>query len=163
MKCLIRKMSKKDINDVQNVAKESWHATYEGIIPREIQDNFLKHAYSDDMIEYRLKNSNMFVAEVEGEVIGFINFSSLNENNESELSAIYINPEYQGHGIGTQLLQTCTSALTKLKVIYLDVEKENNIGLSFYKKKGFEVVDEYDDNFDGHILRTLKMSLSKVR
>ena len=159
MKCLIRKMSKKDINEVQNVAKESWHATYEGIIPREIQDNFLKHAYSDDMMEYRLKNSYMYVAEVEGEVIGFINFSSLNENNESELSAFYINPEYQGHGIGTQLLQTCTSELTKLKAIYLDVEKENNIGLSFYKKKGFEVVDEYDDNFDGHILKTLRMKL----
>jgi len=159
MKYLIRKMSIEDIKEVQNVAKKSWHATYEGIIPREIQDNFLKHAYSDDMMEYRLKNSNMFVAEVEGEVIGFINFSSLNENNESELSAIYINPEYQGHGIGTQLLQVCTSELTKLKAIYLDVEKENNSGLSFYKKKGFEVVDEYDDNFDGHILKTLRMKL----
>ena len=159
MKYLIRKMSKEDIKDVQNVAKKSWYATYEGIIPREIQDSFLKHAYSDDMMEYRLKNSNMFVAEVEGEVIGFINFSSLNENNESELSAIYINPEYQGYGIGTQLLQICTSELTKLKAIYLDVEKENKSGLSFYKKKEFEVVDEYDDNFDGHILKTFRMKL----
>ena len=159
MKYLIRKMSNEDIKDVQNVAKKSWHATYEGIIPREIQDNFLKYAYSDEMMKYRLKNSYMYVAEVEGEVIGFINFSSLNENNESELSAIYIKPEYQGHGIGTQLIQVYISEFPKLEAIYLDVEKENNIGLSFYKKKGFKVVDEYDDNFDGHILKTLRMKL----
>lgn len=44
----IREMLKEDIKQVQDVAKISWNATYEGIIPVEIQENFLNGAYSDD-------------------------------------------------------------------------------------------------------------------
>ena len=33
MECKIRKMKKKDIPQVQQIAKTSWNHTYEGIIP----------------------------------------------------------------------------------------------------------------------------------
>lgn len=49
--------------------------------------------------------------------------------------------------------------LENLKEVYLDVEKDNTIGTNFYKAKGFKIVDEYDDNFDGHILKTVRMVL----
>lgn len=159
MSYVIRKMTKKDIVKVQDVAKKSWSATYEGIIPPEIQTNFLNAAYSDDMMEHRLKNSLLLVAEVEDTVIGFANYSPVNNKGEAELGAIYIYPEYQGMGIGTGLLQEGIKALSGVKAIYLDVEKENKIGKIFYEAKGFTVVGEFDDNFDGHILKTLRMVL----
>ncbi|AOC92143.1 hypothetical protein BARD7_02678 [Bacillus amyloliquefaciens] len=41
MKPMIRAMKASDIKQVRQVAERSWH-TYEGIIPRHIQDQFLK-------------------------------------------------------------------------------------------------------------------------
>ncbi|HBV23748.1 MAG TPA: GNAT family N-acetyltransferase [Jeotgalicoccus sp.] len=149
-----------DIEQVQAVAKESWHATYEGIIPREIQQNFLNGAYSDEMMERRMKHSLMLVAEAENTIAGFTNFTPVNQQGQTELSAIYLLSEYQGEGIGSALLKTGIEKLENLKEIQLDVEKENIIGTAFYKAKGFKIVDEYDDDFDGHILKTVRMELT---
>ena len=49
--------------------------------------------------------------------------------------------------------------LKSVKEIYIEVEKEYAIGKSFYEAKGFEVIKEYNDNFDGHILKTPQMRL----
>lgn len=149
-----------DIEQVQAVAKESWHATYEGIIPREIQQNFLNGAYSDEMMERRMEHSLMLVAEAENTIAGFANFTPVNQQGQTELSAIYLLPQYQGEGIGSALLNTGVKKLENLKEIQLDVEKENIIGTAFYKAKGFKIVDEYDDDFDGHILKTVRMELT---
>jgi hypothetical protein len=45
MKFNIREMNRGDIKQVQQVVKKSWNYTYDGIIPLEIQEGFLKSAY----------------------------------------------------------------------------------------------------------------------
>ena len=148
-----------DISQVQKIAKVSWNATYEGIIPLEIQDSFLKSAYNDEQMKLRLERSVIYVAEVEGQVVGFANYSPVRDGGEVELAAIYLHPDFQGLGTGTALLQRAVSELDGLKEIYINVEKDNTIGMNFYKAKGFEIVEEFDDNFDGHILKTVRMVL----
>lgn len=160
MSFLIREMVKSDIKHVQDVAKHSWHSTYDGIIPRDVQDNFLNLAYSDDMMEKRVKGSYVFVAEMDGNVVGFSNFSEVNDEGQSELSAIYLYQNCQGQEIGTALLEKGIEVLDDLKQIYIDVEKENTFGKTFYDAKGFKTIKEYDDPFDGHILKTVRMCLT---
>src|SRR5690625_3746695 len=155
----IRQMKKKDIQQVQQVAKTSWHSTYEGIIPREIQDRFLKVAYGDEMMNRRLKQSMMLVAEMDKKVVGFANYSFVNEVGMSELTAIYLYPTYQGQGIGTALLEEGIRRLHSVQEIHINVEKNNRIGINFYKAKGLQVVSEFDDEFDGHMLKTVRMIL----
>lgn len=162
MTVIIRSMDYTDINEVQRIAKVSWNATYEGIIPLEIQDNFLKSAYNDEQMKLRLERSVIYIAEVEGQVAGFANYSPVRDGGKVELAAIYLHPNFQGQGIGTTLLQQAVTELDGLKDIYINVEKDNTIGMNFYKAKGFEVVEEFDDDFDGHILKTVRMVL-KVR
>lgn len=159
MNLFIRKMQNDDIKQVQSVAKNSWHTTYKGIIPKEIQDNFLGLTYSDEMMKRRINESIILVAEIEERIVGFANFTEVNEAGQSELSAIYLHPNYQGKGIGSALLEEGIAALDRVKEIYLDVEKENEVGRTFYEAKGFIVVKEFDDNFDGHILKTVQMCL----
>ena len=159
MKYKIREMSVSDIPAVQNVAKLSWHDTYEGIIPRHIQENFLDMAYSTSMLEKRLSMTHMYVAEYSGKVTGFANFSKPDNQHISELTAIYILPDYQRLGIGLALLEYGISKLEKVRNIDVIVEKANIKGYNFYKKLGFEVLDEFEEDFDGHILKSLKMRL----
>ncbi|RSK28218.1 GNAT family N-acetyltransferase [Bacillus sp. HMF5848] len=155
----IRKMEEKDINQVQQVAIISWHTTYNGIIPVHVQDDFLRSAYSNEMLQHRLRNSLMLVSAVKDKIVGFANVSLLKEKMKAELAAIYIYPEYQGIGIGTQLLEEAIHCLSGVKEIYINVEKENTIGKTFYEAKGFKLIDEFDDNFDGHVLKTIRMRL----
>jgi ribosomal protein S18 acetylase RimI-like enzyme len=155
----IRKMQPKDTKQVQDVAKTSWNAIYEGIIPLEVQENFLKTAYNDERMKQRLERSFLFVAEIAGEVVGFANFSPVRESGKAELGAIYLYPEQQGKGIGSALLQKGIDDLYGIKEIYINVEKDNKIGKTFYEAKGFEVVKEFDDEFDGHTLKTVRMVL----
>jgi ribosomal protein S18 acetylase RimI-like enzyme len=159
MEFTIREMKHEDIKQVQNVAKTTWNSTYEGIIPLEIQENFLKSAYNDERMKQRLERSVLFVAEVESEIVGFANFSEVKEDRTAELGAIYLYPDQQNKGIGTALLQKGIEELEGVKEIYINVEKENKIGKTFYEAKSFEIVKEFDDDFDGHILKTVRMVL----
>lgn len=77
MNITIRKMHYEDTKQVQSIAKTTWNATYEGIIPLEVQNNFLKLNYSDDSMKQRIERSIVYVAEVEGKVVGFANYSTL--------------------------------------------------------------------------------------
>ncbi|MED0673985.1 GNAT family N-acetyltransferase [Aneurinibacillus aneurinilyticus] len=159
MKFTIRKMQKEDIQQVQQVSKASWNYAYEGIIPFEIQESFLKFAYNDEMMQRRLENSFIWIAEVDEKIVGFANFSPVKEDGETELTAIYLNPEHQGKGIGTALLNEGIINLEDAKEIFINVEKDNSIGTTFYKAKGFKVVSEFDDDFNGYILKTVRMVL----
>ncbi|KAB2333312.1 GNAT family N-acetyltransferase [Cytobacillus depressus] len=155
----IRSATIDDFGHIQNVAKTSWHYTYEGIIPRDIQDNFLQTAYNDEMMRRRIERSHLFVGETDGKIVGFANFSSVNDQGEIELGAIYLFPEYQGKGIGTALLQEGINTIQGIREVYINVEKENLTGRNFYEAKGFEVVSEFDDHFEGHLLKTVRMVL----
>ncbi len=73
--------------------------------------------------------------------------------------AIYILPETQGKGIGSALLQQGIQMFSEIKSLIVYVEKENTTGMSFYQARGFVRIAEYDDLFDGHILKTIKLSL----
>ncbi|TVY06892.1 GNAT family N-acetyltransferase [Paenibacillus cremeus] len=159
MELLVREMRANDIPQVQNVAKTSWNATYNGIIPIEVQENFLKSAYNDEMMLRRLERSHVYVAELNGEIVGFANFSFVKEDGKVELSAIYLYPEYQGQGIGSALLQEGIKYSRGVKEVYINVEKDNVIGRRFYEAKKFEYVKEFDDDFDGHVLKTVRMVL----
>ncbi|PWW26868.1 hypothetical protein DFO73_10931 [Cytobacillus oceanisediminis] len=57
------------------------------------------------------------------------------------------------------MLQKGIDDLYGIKEIYINVEKDNKIGKTFYEAKGFEVVKEFDDEFDGHTLKTVRMVL----
>lgn len=156
---IIRKMIKEDIKQVQNVAKRSWNDTYEGIIPFNVQENFLKSTYNDEIMQKRLDGSVIFVAVVENNIVGFANFSWVKSGGKVELGAIYLHPEHQRKGIGTALLQEGIRNLEGVREICINVEKENKIGKTFYEAKGFETVEEFDEDFDGHILKTVRMAL----
>lgn len=154
---LIKAASLPDIASIQYVARETWRHTYENIIPVHVQDSFLEYAYSDDMMEQRIKRGNFYIASCNDEVIGFINFK--NGQKEAELLAIYVHPKYQRKEVGSGLLNVMLKNIDVNTDIICDVESDNERGKSFYRKKGFIEETTYDDDFLGHKLSTTKMRL----
>ncbi|WP_216827385.1 GNAT family N-acetyltransferase [Alkalihalobacterium elongatum] len=155
---VIRKATSEDIIELQKIAKETWHHTYEGLIPRDVQDQFIASAYSHENLEMRIIKSLFLVASVDNNVIGFANFFI--KNTYANLGAIYIYPYAQGKGIGSNLLIRGIDELKNVPKIYVEVEAGNDVGETFYKAKGFQLVEEYDDEVYGHTLKTKRLVLN---
>ena len=98
-----------------------------------------------EWIEHKLKNENetIFVAEKDGEVVGFIVFETA--QNRKRLShtgsfGLLINNNYRGMGIGKTLIQVLLEWAEKSPVIEkvsLAVYSTNHRAISLYKKMGF--------------------------
>lgn len=67
---------------------------------------------------------------------------------ESNLAAIFVEPDLQGKGIGKQLLN---HAKSQRVMLILSVYKENQASYKFYLSQGFKVVSEQLDDHTGHL------------
>jgi ribosomal protein S18 acetylase RimI-like enzyme len=85
-------------------------------------------------LELLLRHSDVFLAEIEGKVIGFITV-----DDEGYIAALYIDGPHAGRGVGSALLQAAQDLHDRLG---LHVFAKNVSALHFYKAQGFTVVGE---------------------
>ena len=81
-------------------------------------------------------------------VVGFYSL------RESTLEAMFVHPEYQGKGIGKQLMSHAKQRRDKLT---LSVYKENEASYQFYLSQGFSVVSEQADEHTAHPEYTMSL------
>ncbi|MBO8171663.1 MAG: GNAT family N-acetyltransferase [Bacillaceae bacterium] len=160
MNCSVRDATYDDIPEIQKIAEVSWHDTYQALIPEEIQNKFLEQAYAQSSLTKRIDQTIFKVAEVDGRMAGFINV--IHGHDHAELSAFYMHPDFQRQRIGSRLLEEVLQEVEGISEIYVEVEKGNKSGETFYQSRGFQVVEEYEEDFMGHPLNTLRMVL-KIR
>lgn len=155
----IRKANTEDVKAIQEIAHQSWHATYEDIIPRKVQDDFLNTFYSEETLSNRISATPFAVAEETDQVIGFANFIEL-DKGKSELAAFYLLPNRTKKGVGTKLLEEGTSLFHIPLPMYVNVEKANTDAIEFYKARGFVVLETFTEDFYGHDLETVRLFLN---
>ena len=146
---IIRHMNSTDIEMVRLIAKDTWRATYSSFIPEEIQDKVLAEAYSFDEMANRFKTSRYLVAEENGEVMGYAFLKDKNSESKVFVESLYIHPNYQGRGIGRNLLEMGISMFPQASAVSLTVYKGNS-NISFYEKLGFKIISGNKGNFFGH-------------
>ena len=93
------------------------------------------------MREIYIPSAETYVFEGEAVIKGFV---SIYENN---IAALFVSPNYQGAGIGTQLM---TKAKEIREELNLAVYTENRKSIEFYKKCGFKIEIEQIDQHTGH-------------
>ena len=116
---------------------------------------FKKIAISEDVIskykkEYKFlshiktdKNCSGYLFFYDKELVAVLSVE-YKENGENWIQAIEIVKKYQGYGLSEQLLDI---ALKEFKATYLSVNKNNELAIYIYKKKGFVVYKETDTMF----------------
>lgn len=93
--------------------------------------------------------SVIFIAQLRDEVIGFAQlypvFSSLTLQRVWLLNDFFIEEEFRGSGVGTQLFATVKefTLLTRSKGIELSVEHTNKKAWTFWEKQGFKMDEEF--------------------
>ncbi|MFJ7678671.1 GNAT family N-acetyltransferase [Peribacillus sp. NPDC097198] len=130
---VIRRATLADVIDIAKVHVDSWRSTYKNIIP----DEFLKKLSYDQRTDLWIRNISkegnyVFVAENnEGEIVGFADCGKKEKNTVTEsgdLTSIYLLEEYQGKGIGKQLLKQLFLQFQALGFnrVFVEVLEDNN-------------------------------------
>ena len=86
-----------------------------------------------NVAEVYLPNTDTWVADLDGEVKGFIALMG------NEVGAIFLQPSCHGRGIGKALMDKAQSIHTDLEV---EVFANNTIGRNFYARYGFKPLEE---------------------
>ena len=140
---MIRKYKSADLEDMLN----TWEAA-----------SAVAHPFlSEEFIEQERHNipnvyvpmAETWVWEVDGRVVGFIALIG------NEVGAIFVEPEFQGGGIGRALMDRARDLRGELEV---EVFTANAIGRAFYDKYGFELMHEKIHEPSGFEVMRLKLA-----
>lgn len=133
-----------DAAGIVHVRRTTWLATYpneqESITYKDIEEKINQRTLEEDIERSakRLVNqesARVWVAKDNGSVVGF--GIGVKEETKNHIGALYILPEYQAKGIGTQLMNLVLEWLGVEKNIDLEVVTYNTKAKEFYKKFGF--------------------------
>lgn len=138
---MIRKAEVKDIFYINRLEKL--------VFKQPLGESFLMQELTDNPFAY------YFVYEKAKEVIGYIGFRAY--DNQGEMMNFLIHPDYQGDGLGTELLIYAIEQLKciDVKTISLEVRKSNKKAQHVYEKIGFNISHirkKYYENEDGYVM-----------
>ena len=88
------------------------------------------------VLDPNLKSSSLFVAEVDGRIVGSVNYQIRDSKGETFISGLYVHPDFRRNGIGSRLLFVVEkeSELRGMKKVGLVAIGD---APSFYELKGF--------------------------
>jgi GNAT superfamily N-acetyltransferase len=163
--------SPEDTEAICEVQRESWLATYPndefGITQDDIR-LYLRDSEVEGANRYRRSIESqgpdraVFVAKVSGRVLGYA--ISAIEKQRHKISEIYVDPDLQGKGVGSRLLERAIAWHGRDEDIFLWVVEYNQKAQDFYQRYGFqsardEVADGIIDLSAGKKIRAVGMVL----
>ncbi|MBL7778082.1 MAG: GNAT family N-acetyltransferase [Chitinophagales bacterium] len=162
----IRTATPRDAEQIAFVHIDSWRTTYRSIV----SDNFLDNLNGQTKSNFwesvlTTKSDNVFVAESDGEIIGFAaGGQSRDKNNfDSELYAIYVLQQHQHKNIG-RLLLTATAKYLQTSghsSLYVWVLADNN-SRTFYERLGGELFDSKEIEIGGQQMTEIAYGWSEL-
>jgi putative acetyltransferase len=143
---VIRQYQSSDLDDVlstwENASKLSHPFLKEDFLAQERKN----------IPEIYLPNADTWVVETDDQVAGFIALIG------NEVVAIFLQPEKQGKGMGKLMMDKAQELHGDLEV---QVFVNNLIGLDFYLKYGFQLMEEKIHEQTGEQLLRLRFSANK--
>ncbi|MFM8444277.1 MAG: GNAT family N-acetyltransferase [Methylococcus sp.] len=140
-----------EIESLQRLAAEIWHASYAGMISAEQIDYMLEQRYQPALLRQRLaRGDRMIAARVNGRLAGFAHAFPVGEG-ACKLDKLYVSADLQRRGIGARLLGEVERFVRgqDCHVLMLRVNKRNDKALAAYRKYGFEQVSELVEDIGG--------------
>jgi GNAT superfamily N-acetyltransferase len=130
-----------------------WRATYRTLAPSaayEALDVDRRTAHWSDLLERDEAHSATFVADHEGQLVGFAHAGPGSHEameGSGEVVHLYVDPAVQGFGIGPQLLNEARAFLSIAgpATVRLAVVRGNDDALRFYEREGGRVVGTFVD------------------
>ncbi len=126
-----------------------WAATYRGIYPDEMIDDF-DYDWHIKREQSNLQNPvfHTYLVMDSNECVGYFTYlmkdTPLWRDYHFRFYSLYLLPAYQGHGEGRKIFQTVLSKCRKsgYNKLYLSCQPQNSQAMGFYRHMGGCIVDE---------------------
>ena len=139
-----------DAAAIAHVHVAAWQWAYRGIMPDDLLDG-LDPARRLPMWEatIRSEQQHVFVAEIDGEIVGFSSVGMHTDDDLGELYAIYLLEPAIGRGLGAELMVAAEHALVAMgcETAVLWVAADNQATRRFYEAGGW-IHDGSEDTYD---------------
>ena len=154
----VRPATVEDANAIGRVQVETWRVAYRGLMPDETVAQFdvedRLRMWREGLARKPRPGSATFVAELDGEVVGFASVGRSRDEeaeSEGELYAIYLHPSCWDRGIGRALLERAEESMraSGFERALLWVMEGNERGERFYRAAGWERDGRKLDTFQG--------------
>ncbi|WP_121821789.1 GNAT family N-acetyltransferase [Halostella salina] len=140
----VRPATPADVPGIRRVAHAGWNAAYEGVLSASTRKQCLAEWYAPTVVERAVTDPDVsyFVADDDG-VVGYASGDTDGGEDLGRLSSIYVHPDRWGEGVGTELLDAVESALADrgIDAVRVLVLAENDVGVRFYRARGYDCVD----------------------
>lgn len=135
---MIKEAVEQDVMAMSFVVATTWKQVYKGVFSH----RFLQQLAEDQWAEpfkrgIQAKKNTFLVYEEQGRIVGVVVAGeSREERGVGQIYSLYVLPEYQGQGIGKQLLQAALERLP-YACVKLTVVTQNVSAQRFYVANGF--------------------------
>ena len=143
----IKKCTVQDLESLRKISIETFYQTFANSNTEENMAAYLENAYNEEKLYKELCNldSSFFFIYVDECLAGYLKINEfpsqtdINDIDSLELERIYILKEFQGAGLGKDLLEHTISLAIELgkKYVWLGVWEHNERAKRFYEKNGF--------------------------
>lgn len=143
----VRSASESDLQAVHELLLESWHATYDDILGREMVTEVTSQWHSVAVLQKNLRKpySEFVVADDgEGRIVGMA-FARQSEKSRAFLHQLYVLPETQLQGIGTMLLSDVEMAFPDVSSMRLEAIERNERAIRFFERRGYKRAGRNED------------------
>jgi len=149
----IRKISIKDIKELQKIGKLTFAETFASGNSEENMNRYLENIFSTQKLKEELndENAEFYFAELNQNLIGYLKVNigqsqtEIKDKNALEIERIYVIKEFHGKKVG-QVLYDKAIELAKEKgvdYVWLGVWEQNPRAIRFYEKNGFVTFDKH--------------------
>jgi ribosomal protein S18 acetylase RimI-like enzyme len=146
MGIVIRPWQKADLASIRRITWHSWISSYASFIPESDLKSYFDLRYTEEAFLSMFDDplTQGFVAETGDQIAGYARLFFNRDENRLYVPSLYFLPDFQGQGMGRQLLEAAEeyAAEKGLDELWIGVMVRNNPALVFYRKVGFQFVRE---------------------
>jgi ribosomal protein S18 acetylase RimI-like enzyme len=141
----IRPWHQDDLEVVRSILWETWKESYSSFIPVDDLLVYFNEHYTSKILAEQYNDTKVigFVAEYDDIIAGYENTYFSEKENRLYVRQLYILSVYQNLGLGKKLIKSAAERAKSmgLNKIWLGVMVKNESAIAWYKKMGYEVVE----------------------
>jgi len=151
----IRRLTDLDAEAVSQVIRTTISISNKKDYPEDLMDQLIEYETPERVLE-RAGWTHFYVVEDEGQIIGCGAIGPYwGKEDESSLFTIFVLPEYQGKGVGRQIIETLENDEYFLRARRIEIPASIT-GVPFYLKMGYHYKNGITEPDEEHLIRMEK-------
>ncbi len=136
-----------DIENLRDIALETFIATYQDLNNPHDFNEYLAQAFSKDQLVKEISDPfNLFYfIDKDAVTAGYVKLKQHPKTKKLEICRLYVKQGFKGLGIGSSVIDFAVTLTKKLNLntLMLGVWEKNDVAINFYLKKGFVKTGEH--------------------